>query len=219
MSGAVIIGAGPGLGAALARRFAREGLPVALIARGPAVTELAAAIEAEGGKAVGLRADATDGPALRAALDAAVEAHGVPDVLIYNAAIIQGDRPGELTRDQHLRAWEVNVLGALDAASHLAPTMAEQGGGTVLLTGGMPLPDARSTSLSLGKAGLRALTAILDQEYRLRGIHVATVIIDCHMVPGTDSDPELVAEHYWTLHMQPKDQWQLEVVHTGSTPV
>ena len=83
----------------------------------------------------------------------------------------------------------------------------------------MPLPDARYTSLSLGKAGLRALTAMLDQEYRPRGIHVATVIIDSHMVPGTDSDPELVAEHYWTLHRQPKEHWQLEVVHTGSTPV
>ncbi|MEV6101838.1 SDR family NAD(P)-dependent oxidoreductase [Nocardia sp. NPDC051981] len=219
MSGAVIIGAGPGLAAAVARRFTREGLPVALIARGAGVADLAAAIETDGGKAVALRADATDGSALRAALDAAVDAHGVPDVLVYNAAIIQRDRPGELSREQHLRAWEVNVLGAMDAAGHLAPAMAGHGGGTILLTGGMPLPDARYASLSLGKAGLRALTALLDQEYRPGGIHVATVIVDCHMVPGTDSDPDLVAEHYWRLHQQPKERWQQEVVHTGSTPV
>jgi NAD(P)-dependent dehydrogenase (short-subunit alcohol dehydrogenase family) len=219
MSGAVIIGAGPGLGAALARRFAREGLPLTLIARGPAVTDLAATIKADGGTALALRTDATDPPALHTALDTAVDTHGAPDLLVYNAAIIQRDHPGELTRDQHLRAWEINVLAAMDAATHLAPTMADHGGGTILFTGGMPLPDARFTSLSLGKAGLRALTAILDQEYRPRGIHVATVTVDCQIVPGTDSDPDLIAERYWTLHQQPVGSWELEVVHAGSTSV
>jgi NAD(P)-dependent dehydrogenase (short-subunit alcohol dehydrogenase family) len=215
MSGAVIIGAGPGLGAALARRFAREGLAVALIARGPGVADLAAAIKAEGGTALALRADVTDAAALRTALDTAVTTHGIPDLLVYNAAIIRRDRPGELTRDQHLRAWEVNVLGALDAATHLAPPMAEHGGGTILFTGGMPLPDARYTSLSLGKAGLRTLTTMLDQEYRPRGIHVAMVTIEAEIVAGTATDPDLIAEHYWTLHRQPVGAWQLEVTHAG----
>ena len=219
MSGAVVIGAGPGLGAAVARRFAREDLPVALIARGPAVVELAASFELAGHTALPLRADVTDGAALRAALDTAVATHGVPEVLVYNAAIIQRDRPGELTREQHLDAWSVNVLGALDAAHHLAPAMIEAGGGTMLITSGMPRPDARYTSLSLGKAGIRALTTMLDEEYGSLGIHVATVTVDCHMVPGTDSDPRLVAEHYWTLHRQRPGQWRHDVVHTGSTPV
>jgi NAD(P)-dependent dehydrogenase (short-subunit alcohol dehydrogenase family) len=217
MSGAVIIGAGPGLGAALARRFAREGLPLTLIARGPAVTNLAATIEADGGTALPLRADATDSPALRTALDTAVATHGAPDALIYNAAIIQRDRPGELTHAQHLHAWEVNVLGAMEAATHLAPTMATHGGGTILLTGGMPLPDPHYTSLSLGKAALRTLTNLLDQEYRPRGIHVATVTVDAHMVPGTDSDPDLIAERYWTLHQQPAGAWEVEVVLGGGS--
>jgi NAD(P)-dependent dehydrogenase (short-subunit alcohol dehydrogenase family) len=219
MAGVVIIGAGPGLGAAVARRFAREGMPVALVARGEAVGDLARALGSDGGTAIALRADATDAPALRASLDAAVEAHGVPEVLVYNAAIIQRDRPGELTRARHLEAWSVNVLGAMDAAHHLAPAMVEAGGGTVLVTSGMPRPDVRYTSLSLGKAGVRALTVMLDQEYGARGIHVATVTVDCHMVPGTDSDPGLVAEHYWTLHREPAGQWRHDVVHTGSTPV
>jgi NAD(P)-dependent dehydrogenase (short-subunit alcohol dehydrogenase family) len=219
MSGAVIIGAGPGLGAAVARRFAREGMPVALVARSAGVEDLAQALTAGGGKAVALRADAADGQGLRASLDAAVEAHGVPEVVIYNAAIIRRDRPGELSREEHLNAWSVNVLGAIDAAAHVAPAMADRGDGTILITSGMPRPDARYTSLSLGKAGIRALATLLDQEYGPRGIHVATVNIDCHMVPGTDSDPELVAEHYWTLHRQSPEQWSHDVVHTGSTPV
>ncbi|MGF1430535.1 SDR family NAD(P)-dependent oxidoreductase [Kitasatospora sp. LaBMicrA B282] len=219
MSGAVVIGAGAGLGASVAGRFARAGLPVALIARSPAVVDLAGALTRDGLTAVALQADSADGSALRAALDAAVVAHGVPEVLVYNAAVIRLDSPGELDREQQLRAWSVNVLGALEAATHLAPLMAEQGGGSVLITGGMPRPDARRTSLSLGKAGVRALTQLLDQQYGPLGIHVATVTVDCHMVRGTDSDPDLVAEHFWELHGQPRDLWQHEVVHKGSTPV
>jgi NAD(P)-dependent dehydrogenase (short-subunit alcohol dehydrogenase family) len=219
MAGAVIIGAGPGLGAAVARRFAREDLPVALVARSPRVLDLADSLNRDGLKALPLRADSTDMSALRAALDAAVAAHGVPEALIYNAAIIQQDRPGELDTERHQQAWSVNVLGALESAAHVAPAMARQGHGTILLTGGMPRPDARYTSLSLGKAGVRALTHLLDEEYGPAGVHVATVTVDCHMVAGTDSDPALVADHYWTLHRQPRGQWQSEIVHVGSTPV
>jgi hypothetical protein len=88
----------------------------------------------------------------------------------------------------------------------------------VIVTGGMPRPVSRSTSLSLGKAGVRALTRILDQEYGQFGVHVATVTVDCAIVPGTDSDPDLIAEHYWALHRQPRAQWQHEIVHSASTP-
>ncbi|MGF1429255.1 SDR family NAD(P)-dependent oxidoreductase [Kitasatospora sp. LaBMicrA B282] len=218
MPGLVIVGAGAGLGAAVAARFAREGLPVAAIARSRAVHEVAAAVRTQTSAPVlALRADGTDPAALRAAVDLAVDAHGVPDVLVYNAAIIRSDRPGDLSRQQHLDAWSVNVLGAMDAATYLAPQLARTGGGTVIITGGMPQPVSRSTSLSLGKAGVRALTQILDQEYGRLGVHVATVTVDCAIVPGTDSDPELIAEHYWALHRQPRAQWQHEIVHSTST--
>ncbi|WP_042415068.1 SDR family NAD(P)-dependent oxidoreductase [Streptacidiphilus anmyonensis] len=217
MPGLVIVGAGPGLGASIAARFGREGLPVTAIARSEAVHEVAAAVRTQSSAPVlALRADSTDRTALYAAVDAAVDAHGVPDVLVYNAAIIQADRPGELSTQQHLEAWSVNVLGAMDAATYLAPRMARTGGGTVIITGGMPQPLGRSTSLSLGKAGVRALTRILDQEYRHLGVHVATVTVDCAVVPGTDADPDLIAEHYWALHQQPQAQWQHEVVHSTS---
>jgi NAD(P)-dependent dehydrogenase (short-subunit alcohol dehydrogenase family) len=219
MPGLVIVGAGAGLGASVAARFAREGLPVAAIARSQAVHEVAAAVRTRtSGQVLALRADSADRAALHAAVDVAVDAHGVPDVLVYNAAIIQPDRPGELSTQQHLDAWSVNVLGAMDAATYLAPRMTRTGGGTVIITGGMPRPLSRSTSLSLGKAGVRALTQILDQEYGHLGVHVATVTVDCAIVPGTDADPELIAEHYWALHRQPRAQWQHEIVHSASLP-
>ena len=141
MPGAIVIGAGPGIGVAVARRLARERLPVGVVARAPATVEaaLAALADAEV-RTYGAVADATDEDALREALDGYVERLGVPDVLVYNAAIIQWDELGELTAGQHLDAWAVNVVGAITAAAHLLPRMADAGGGTFLLTSGMPTP-------------------------------------------------------------------------------
>lgn len=101
----------------------------------------------------------------------------MPEILVYNAGFIQMDRPGELSRERHLAAYAVNVLGALMAATYLAPAMADAGGGTILITGGMPEPRPEVTSLSLGKAGVRALTTLLAREYDSWGIHVATVTV------------------------------------------
>ncbi|MFI1912143.1 SDR family NAD(P)-dependent oxidoreductase [Nocardia sp. NPDC020380] len=216
MSGLIIVGAGPGLGLAIAQRFATTGMPVALIARSAGVTDLA---ERTGPTARGYQADVTDEKSLTTTLDAIIADQGVPDALVYNAAIIQRDNPGELTPEAHLQAWSVNVLGALITTRHLTPAMLTRGSGTIILTGGMPAPDPRYTSLSLGKADIRALTTILHEAYAPQGLHTATVTIDCHMVPGTDSDPTLIAEHYWNLHRQPPEAWALEIVHHGTTQV
>ncbi|MDT0341359.1 SDR family NAD(P)-dependent oxidoreductase [Streptomyces litchfieldiae] len=213
MAGAVIIGAGPGIGQAVARRFAREGLPVGLIAR--RADGLAALAEGVGGGArVGTEtADTTDEAALRAALDQLAAELGPPDAVIYNAAIVRADAPGELSARGHLDAWAVNVVGALTAAAHVAPAMARRGGGSFLVTGGMPEPKRDYVSLSLGKAGVRTLVALLDQEYGPAGVHVATVTVTGPVAPGTDFDPDDIAEHYWRLHTQPRERWQREVSH------
>jgi NAD(P)-dependent dehydrogenase (short-subunit alcohol dehydrogenase family) len=129
MPGLVIIGAGPGLGLSIARRFAREGLPITLVAR--------------------------SADRLRAAADALAPT-GVP-VLALTAA-------------------------------QVAPSMAGHGG-TFIITGGMPTPDPAHVSLSLGKAGVRALVTLLDQQYGPAGLHVATVTVTDAVVPGTDFDP------------------------------
>jgi NAD(P)-dependent dehydrogenase (short-subunit alcohol dehydrogenase family) len=202
----------------VARRFAREGLPIALIARSEkTLAKVAGAIAPFGVPVLSLTADCSDEDALRAALDAASEHHGLPDVVVYNAAIIRPDSAGELSTRAHQEAWAVNVLGALTAAARVAPRMAQRGSGSFLVTGGMPAPKPQYVSLSLGKAGVRTLVALLDQEYAAAGVHVASVTVDGSVAPGTDFDPDDIAEHYWTLHTQPRGQWQQEVLHSEAS--
>jgi NAD(P)-dependent dehydrogenase (short-subunit alcohol dehydrogenase family) len=216
MAGAVIIGAGPGIGRSVARRFAREGLPVALVARrAHNVAEVADAIVPLGVEVVSLTADSADEAALRMALDAAAEELGVPDVIVYNAAVIRSDLAGQLSARGHLDAWAVNVVGALTAAAHTLPAMARRGTGSFLITGGMPEPKRDYVSLSLGKAGVRTLVDLLDLEYGAAGIHVASVTVDGPVAPHTAFDPDDIAEHYWALHSQPRGAWQREVLHSG----
>ena len=217
MAGAVIIGAGPGIGTSVARRFAAAGMPVGLISRTAATVDAArAAVAAAGVTVAGAAADAGQDDQLTAALDALTGELGVPEVLVYNAGLIQHDRPGELDREQYFTAYAINVLGAMTAAVHLAPAMAEAGGGTILITGGMPEPDPAVTSLSLGKAGVRALTRLLASEYGPTGVHVATVTVGGTVAPGGPYDPDLIAGHYWRLHTQPPQAWEHEVVVGGS---
>ncbi|WP_460666581.1 SDR family NAD(P)-dependent oxidoreductase [Kribbella swartbergensis] len=211
MAGAVIVGAGPGIGAAVARRFAWAGLSVGLIARSE--TTVKAVADGISGDVLPLTADSTDEVGLRAALDRLVDEYGVPDVVVYNAAIIQPDAIGDLTARQHLDAWAVNVVGAITTAAHVVPAMAERGSGSFIITGGMPEPKPAYVSLSLGKAGVRTLVTLLDQQYGDSGIHAASVTVSGAVAPGTAYDPDLIAEHYWRLHTQPRDQWEHEVIH------
>ncbi|MEO3884464.1 SDR family NAD(P)-dependent oxidoreductase [Nonomuraea sp. B5E05] len=218
MPSAVIIGAGPGIGQAVARRLAREGLSITLIARSErTLRTVYEAVAPRGVPVVTVEADSTDQAALNAALDKAVSEHGVPDVVVYNAAIIQADAPGELSVRAHMEAWAVNVVGALNAAAHVAPAMAARGNGTFLITGGMPEPKPQYTSLSLGKAGVRTLVTLLDREYGPSGVHVASVTVAGPVAPGTGFDPDDIAEHYWRLHTQPRHQWEREALHAGSS--
>lgn len=216
MAGAVVIGVGPGIGQAVARRFAREGLPVTLVARtGQTLAAAEAALAETGVPVLRVTADSTDETALRAALDSAEKEYGLPDAVIYNAALVRPDAPGELSLRGQLDAWAVNVGGALTAGAHVGPAMARRGSGTFLITSGMPEPKAPYVSLSLGKSGVRTLAALLDQEYGPSGVHVATVTVDGPVAPGTAFDPTVIADHYWHLHRQPRDQWQHDILHTG----
>ena len=215
MSGAVVIGVGPGIGTSVARVFARDGLPVGLIARSEATVEAAQqALPAQGVPTYRATADAADPDQVRAALAGFEDAYGVPDVLVYNAAIIQQDALGDLDVQRHLQAYAVNVVGAITSAAHMLPKMAAQGHGTFLITGGMPEAVPDYLSLSLGKAGVRALVEALDAQYAPSGVHVATVTVDGPVAPGTGFDPDDIAEHYRRLHAQPRPSWDREVVHS-----
>ena len=216
MPGAIVIGAGPGIGTSVAERFAREGLPVSVLARSrPTVDAALAALDDTPAQTLGLTVDVTDETALRAALDEAVDRFGVPDALVYNAALIQSDGLGELTARQQLDAWAVNVAGAITAITHLGPAMTAAGEGTILITGGMPEPVPEVTSLSLGKAGVRALTELVARAYEPAGVHVATVTVAGTVAPGSAFDPDEIAEEYWRLHVQPAGSWEREVRYPG----
>ena len=215
MSGAVIIGSGVGIGRSVALRFARESMPIALVARRTATVEaVAQSVRQLGVPVLPLVADCADETALVSALDQATAELGVPDVVVYNAAIIQADTAGELSAQAQLDAWAVNVVGALTAAARVAPAMAQRGSGSFIVTGGMPEPKREYVSLSLGKAGVRTLVDLLDMEYGSAGVHVASVSVDGPVAPGTAFDPHDIAEHYWMLHTQPRSRWQKEVLHT-----
>ena len=216
MPGAIIIGAGPGIGLSVARRFAREDPLIGVIARSQATVDAAFAVLADAGaQPTGVTADAADESGLRAALDELVARIGVPAALVYNAARIQADAIGDLSTGEHLEAWAVNVVGAITAAAHLLPRMAKAGGGSYLITGGMPTPLPGVTSLSLGKAGVRALAQLLASQWEPAGIHVATVTVGGHVVPGSTIDPDDIAEHYWRLHSQPPGAWDTEFLFSG----
>ena len=211
MSSAIVIGAGPGIGASVARRLGREGLAVGLIARSRRTLDVTAATVP--GTVFAAAADVAREDDLRAALDELIERAGVPELLVYNVALIQADAPGALTAAQHLDAYAVNVVGAITAVAHVGPRMAAARRGTIVLTGGMPEPVPEVTSLSLGKAGIRALTQLLARAYEPRGVHVATVTVGGTVAPGTAYDPDDIADHYWRLHTQSAGAWEREVVY------
>ena len=108
------------------------------------------------------------------------------------------------------------MVGAITAIGHIPPQMAERGSGTIVITGGMPTPIPEVTSLSLGKAGVRALTELLATKLGPNGVHVATVTVCGAVEPGTAFDPGEIAEQYWRLHSQPREDWEREVVYTGT---
>jgi NAD(P)-dependent dehydrogenase (short-subunit alcohol dehydrogenase family) len=211
MSGVVVVGAGPGIGMAVAKRFVREGMSAGLIARSEEKLKVTADALV-GASVVAVAADSSDEGGLRLALDQVVAAHGVPEVVVYNAAVIQADSVGDLTAQQHLDAWAVNVVGAITTAAHVVPAMAERGSGTFIITGGMPQPKSDYLSLSLGKAGVRSLVTMLNQQYGAAGIHAATVTVSGGVAPGSPWDPDDIADHYWRLHTQPRADWTHEVV-------
>lgn len=216
MSGIIVIGAGPGIGAAVAGAFGRQGMHVSLIARTQATLDATTArlAESQVGDVEGIVADAASEQDLTQALDHLLAKRGVPEVLVYNAGLIRYDRAGDLSSSELQHAYAVNVLGALTAATHLAPSMAAAGGGSILMTG-MPRPSPEVLSLSLGKVALRAVTAMLAQEYQPSGIHVATVVVGGAVAPGTAFDPDVIAQHYVRLHSQDPSAWEIQVEFSG----
>jgi len=214
---AVVIGAGPGLGAGVARRFAREGFALVLVARSQDTLDATAAeLRATGASVETVTADAGDPAAFRAAMTA-LAGRRAPGVVVYNVGLVVSD--GLLTSDDdHLvHALTVDVVGALTAAQVLTPAMREAGRGTFLVTGGGPAlhPDPTHGTLTIGKSALRAAVTVLHEELADDGVHVASVTVVGVIAPGTALDPDLLAEEYWALHSQPRGEWTVDTVVDG----
>jgi NAD(P)-dependent dehydrogenase (short-subunit alcohol dehydrogenase family) len=206
------IGAGPAMGFATAERFAREGFQVVLAARNIARTqELADRLVKKGYKAKAHKADSRDPESVAGLIAEVQRQHGSIDVLHYNAASTRKATLSEQPRDSFNDDLAVNVGGALVAAQAVAPKMEEQKSGAILLTGGgfalAPSPDY--LSISIGKAGIRALAHGLFEPFRQKGIHVATVTV-CTLVAPESREASAVAEQFWHLYSQPKDSWTVE---------
>ncbi|WP_378951406.1 SDR family NAD(P)-dependent oxidoreductase [Mesorhizobium sp. ANAO-SY3R2] len=228
----VVIGMGPGLGQALVKKFAREGHRVAFVGRNAdATARYEQALRADGLDVAGFAGDAGRPEQMEKVHAAIRERHGAPEALIYNAAIIEPSRfvtPSRMDEvkygtadgwkshgepasvDYVVDAFRTNVAGALHAAQAVAPAMIDRGRGTILLTGGVLAfgPWIEWGVTSLGKAALRSLGLSLEKELSASGIHVSTVAIHGTMQAGTPYDHDLVAEAYWRLHVQPREQWQ-----------
>ncbi|TKT75721.1 SDR family NAD(P)-dependent oxidoreductase [Aquamicrobium sp. LC103] len=228
---AMVVGAGPGLGIALVRRFAQGGMSVAFVARRPdAVAAYQKQLDAEGLDTRGVVADAGDPATISRVVAKLRETHGEAEAAIYNAAIIEPSRlvtpsgigearyataPGwkahgePVDFDYLMDSFRTNVAGAHHLAREVAPGMIERGRGTILLTGGVLAfgPWIEWGVTSLGKAALRSLGHSLYKELSPHGVQVSTVAIHGTMAKDTPYDHDRVADAYWQVHARPRDQW------------
>ena len=216
---ALIVGAGAGLSASLARRFAREGIDVALAARSTdKLADLSAEIRARA-----YACDASDAgqvERLFAELDAGP---GAPDIVVYIPCYRTRGALVELDPAEVARALAVTAFGAFLVAQQAARRMLAKGGGAIAFTGasagvkGYP----RSAPFAMGKFALRGLAQSMARELAPLNIHVAHFVIDGAIRnpgrtepadrPDSMLDPDALADTYWHVLQQPRNAWTWEI--------
>ncbi len=208
MSGSiVVVGAGPNLGAAIARRFGREGLAVGLVARDERkLGTLAETLRAADVSADFEPADIRDADALSAAIGSLAERLGPVEVLSFSPLPARAFMKPilETTVDDLRGPLEFSVLGAVAAARAVLPAMLERGSGTILYTtGGAAInPYPLRAGVGVSFAGEVAYARMLHDELRDRGVHVAHTAIGGRIAPGGDHEPGEVAELLWRHHAE-----------------
>lgn len=210
----VIVAAGPGLGLAVARRFAREGASIGLIARSKANgEELAEALRAGGTSVVVAAADVADDAALRAAMASLRELLGDASVLVFNASEWVEGKPTEVSYAAFLHGLRVGIGAAVVAAQQVAPAMRAAGRGTIVLTGSVAAerPSVGAATVGVAKAGLRNLALSLHRELEPDGVQVVTVTIRGVLQGPERLDVDDIADRYWTLHTAPRASWTPEI--------
>jgi short-subunit dehydrogenase len=213
----LLVGAGPGLGLATARRFAAGGYRVTLVTRSACrLAELARSLDDTGAEINTVEADASSPEDLRARMTELYSDEGAPGVVIYNAVLGAPDRLLTSTVTHLQEAYAVDVIGAIVVAQEAAPAMRAARFGRMIVTGGgfadHPIPAL--ATVSLGKAALRSAATMLGLDLGPAGIRVATLTIAGQIVPGTAFDPVRIAERYWQI-VQMDEPWQAEFRFTG----
>jgi len=222
----IVVGVGPGLGAALVRRFAQGGHAVAMIARSREFMDgLAAEVNGAGGTALAVTADVGDAEQIARAFDTVRSKLSAPEVLLYNAGSGKWGTITEITPQQYEDSWRSNAYGAFLCAKQAASDMIAKRRGVILFTGATAGIKAGPKSAAFGPAkfAVRGLAQSLARDLGPRGIHVAYVNIDgmidiphirTRMPSLKDEDvlqPAAIAEAYWHLANQDPSAWTQEL--------
>ena len=223
MAAAVVIGAGPGLGWSLAKRFARGGLRVVACSRDPARLQARAAAD---GVDVALEScDAAKPADVERVFAKVAREHGAPALVAFNAGAYERGGILDIRPEDFERCWRVGCFAGFLVGQAAARLMVPAGAGTILFTGATASlrGGAGFANLASPKFALRAVAQSMARELGPKGIHVAHVIIDGQIASearaglaaerGPDSllPPDAIAENYWNLHAQPRGAWTHEL--------
>ena len=213
---ALIVGAGPGLSASLARLCASEGMRVTLAAR--KIGKLSALAVETGAS---LRAcDASRRDDVDALFDAVLDAEGVPDLVVYNPSARVRGAVADLDPEAVERAIAITAYGGFLVARRAAIAMRERGSGSIQFTGASASVKGypESGCFAMGKFALRGLAQSMARELAPKGVHVAHFVIDGGIesqvrVPDHDEwlDPDAIAQTYLNVHRQHRSAWTWEV--------
>lgn len=226
----LVVGAGDFTGAAIARRFAREGFTACVVRRhGEQLAPLVAEIEAAGGKAIAYGVDARDEDQVTDLVDRIERDVGPIEVAVFNIGANVRFSVLETTARVYRKVWEMATFAGFLVGRECAKRMVERGRGTILFTGATASVRGASgfSAFSSAKHALRALSQSMARELGPKNIHVAHVVIDGAIdtawihenFPGAAElkkvdgllDPEAIAENYWHLHTQPRTAWTHEL--------
>lgn len=208
----IIVGAGPNLGLAIAKRFGREGLAIGLVSRTRSkLDDLVGQLEADGFRAAGEAADVRDADALSDAITTLADRLGPVEVLEFSPLPApEFMKPILETGVDDVRGpLEFSVLGAVAATQAVIGPMRKAGRGTILFTTGgaaiNPYPARAGVGISF--AGEVAYARMLHDQLAGEGVHVAHTAIGGRIEPGGDHEPDDVAEVLWRHHTA-RDRFQ-----------
>jgi NAD(P)-dependent dehydrogenase (short-subunit alcohol dehydrogenase family) len=212
----VVVGAGPGVGASVARRFGREGYDVALVARSADHLERLGTELQEAGVTTGWTpVDITDAEALSRAIGRFGQHLGHIDALHFNPSAFRPADPLHLTAAELLEDLNVGVASLLTAVQAARPAMSS--GGRITVTGSVAAdrPSQQACSLGVQKAGLRNLVLSLDKTLAPEGIRAMSLTVKGTLAPDTTFSPERVADAVYAAATTSGEDWRAEVEFTG----